>query len=184
MKTLKNKVIVIHGLMGTGKTLAMKALLHQMKEEAAAVGENFPIVSDVYCCFADSRQRFDGSEGFPQRSLVGLNELFLYPNPTSVIRQLLKSHNFVITTAQEISNLYTGASLLSHYIRQNVTAYIKPRLYPDKDMLCLDWVNVLQSNTGMLPNEFVRQASAFGDISKLYCNCHLTHLYLPQEDAS
>ena len=184
MKTPKNKVIVIHGRMATGKTLAMKALLHQIKEEAAAGGEHFPIVSDIYCCFADSRQTFDGSEGFPQRSLVGLDELFLYRNPTSVIRQLIKGHNLVITTAQEISNLYTGASLLSHYIRQNVTAYVKPRLYQDKDMLCLDWVNVLESNTGMLPNEFVKQASAFGDISKLYCKCHLTHEFLPRENAS
>ena len=184
MKRPPDKLIVIYGLKGTGKTLALKALLHQYKENAAAAGENFPIVSDVYCCFADSHQRFDGSEGFPERSLVGLNELDQYDNPTSVIRQLIKRQNFIITTKQEVSNLATGAPLLSRYVRSMVSAYIHPRLYRDKDILCLDWLNMLQSNTGMLPNEFIRQGSAFGEISKLYCNCHLTHLYLPREDAS
>ena len=184
MNTHQEKLVVIHGRLATGKTLALKGLLHRYKEQEASRGNNYPIVSDIYCCFADSHQRFDGSTDFPERSLVGLDELELYDNPTSVIRQLLKRHNFVITTMQEVSNPLTGASLLSHYVRQNVTAYAKPRIYPDKDILVLDWINVLQSNTGMLPNEFIKQASALFDISKLHCKCHLTHQYLPREDAS
>lgn len=159
---------VIYGLRASGKTLAMKGILHQLKEHYAADGINVPIITNIACCWSDHELDMDN---LPERSLVGLDDLTdSFQFPRNLLTALLKRKNTVFVTEQFIEQL-TAIGVSHSYRLTWVDKYIKPRLYLDKDILCLDMIAIYPDPIGILPKQWVKQGTALKDISGLFCNC-------------
>lgn len=160
---------VLHGKMATGKTVAMKAMLRQMKEAYLVEGKDISIVSNIRCCFADEFHSLSGLQTrlghpLPENALVGVDNLDHSRNPTALIRGLLKNDNVVLATTQNVEEL-------SEYLRINVEFYAKPRMNKELDVIALDVINIHRDSIGILPAQFVKQAKVLTGISRFFCDC-------------
>ena len=161
---------VLYGKMATGKTVAMKAMLRQMKETCLAENKDISIVSNIRCCFADEFHSLSGMhakwEGYPlpENALVGLDNLTDSRNQSAIIRGLLKKRNVVLATLQWPDDL-------DERIRGAVSFYAKPRMNKELDLIALDTIQIHRDAIGILPAQFVKQAKALPGIGRFFCNC-------------
>ena len=179
-----SRLYLIHGPRKTGKSLALKAMLHRTKEGFAKAGIMMPIVTNEPCCFSDlslaeSYGAYTRSK-MPRNAIVGLDNIldkFRYPETT--IYNLKKRNNVVFAAIQSVEDLNT------RFVHSLVDFFAKPRLYLDRDILCLDMIRI-HNNRLMTchPKQWIKQGTGFGDISSLFCDCQQEQLVRARPDAT